>query len=128
MIDRKKIIKALEGCDLWIGVESECDGDRECPYANVEKGNVPCVNGLIKDALALLKEQEQAMKEKDGTISNLIAQIKEISQCYERVVLCKDCKNWHINYVPIGEQHGCDVMRDYTPPDGYCFKAVKRDV
>ena len=44
------------------------------------------------------------------------------------VVRCKDCKNWHINYVPIGEQHGCDVMRDYTPPDGYCFKAVKRDV
>ena len=46
----------------------------------------------------------------------------------KELVRCKDCKNWHINYVPIGEQHGCDVMRDYTPPDGYCFKGVKRDV
>ena len=83
-IDSEKVIKDLDEC-----LRSSCRGFRprlSCPYNDDEWD-------IMRDAFAMLKEQEQAMKEKDGTISNLIAQIKEISQCYERVVRCKDCDN-----------------------------------
>ena len=90
------------------------------------------VQTIAKETLALLKEQEQAMKEKDGTISNLIAQIKEISQCYERVVRCKDCKNWIPGYITDKD--------DFIPPkcgkyqqmvghsnDDFCSLAEKQE-
>ena len=81
-IDREKVIKELELLKDFL-----CDG---LPGKRVVFNSYI---GIANDAIAMLKEQEQAMKEKDGTISNLIAQIKEISQCYERVVRCKDCDN-----------------------------------
>ena len=72
------------------------------------------------------------MKEKDGTISNLIAQIKEISQCYKRVVRCKDCKNWIPGYITDQD--------DFIPPkcgkyqqmvghsnDDFCSLAEKKE-
>ena len=84
MPDMEKVIKGMESCT---GVDCT-----ECQYGKEGHGHKDCVERLCADTLALVKEQEQAMKEKDGTISNLIAQIKEISQCYERVVRCKNCK------------------------------------
>ena len=90
MADREKVIKDIEQLEIY-AIENDLLG----------------VLITAKSANALLKEQEQAMKEKDGTISNLIAQIKEISQCYERVVRCKDC----INCIkePNGELY-CDIL------------------
>ena len=119
-IDSEKVVKGLKSCS-----EVDCT---ECQYGTEGHGHNDCIERLCADTLDLIKEQKKAMKAKDGTITGLIDQIKYISKGYKQVILCKDCKNWHINYVPIGEKHGCDVMRDYTPPDGYCFKAVKRDV
>ena len=85
MTEREKVIKGLECCK-WSRQnvkpkKNKCD---ECPYKDQDIRNAiavwrSCTNVLAIDALSLLKEYEQAIKEKDGTISNLIAQIKEIS-------------------------------------------------
>ena len=114
MPDRDKVIKGLESCN---GVDCT-----ECQYGTEGHGHKDCVERLCADALALVKEQEQAMKEKDGTISNLIAQIKEISQCYERVVRCKDCiygtheKNESTGMTWIY----CGHHRENRPEDWFC--------
>lgn len=54
MPDREKVMKGLETC-LRCGAPGDCTG---CPY--IGKGNIkePCLNPLLADALALLKEQE----------------------------------------------------------------------
>lgn len=57
MPDREKVIRGLECC-----IVHDPDAKRncvECPYNH--EGiitNAPCANGLMSDALALLKEQE----------------------------------------------------------------------
>ena len=128
MDDREKVIKAIENCT---GQPKcfDCPWE-ECSYEHEIVNSVPY--SLMRDALALVKEQEQAMKEKDGTISNLIAQIKEISQCYERIVRCKDCKNWIPGYITDQD--------DFIPPkcgkyqqmvghsnDDFCSLAEKKE-
>ena len=60
MTDREKVIKGLGMCagtneDAW-ETHSTCDLD--CPYAG--KG---CVDNLMADALALLKEQQKLIDE-----------------------------------------------------------------
>lgn len=42
------------------------------------------------------------------------------------VVRCRDCKYWMRAYLSISGKHGCNVMRDYTAPDDYCFKAERK--
>ena len=42
------------------------------------------------------------------------------------LVRCRDCAKWHVDCLPVGEKHGCDVMSDYTEPDFYCGSAVRR--
>ena len=116
MTDREKVINDLQDAvnDDWMWQHADY-------YAKA-----------MENAIALLKEQEQAMKEKDGTISNLIAQIKEISQCYERIVRCKDCKNWIPGYITDQD--------DFIPPkcgkyqqmvghsnDDFCSLAEKKE-
>ena len=131
MPDRKKVIKGLEYCITHYNCRDNRKPD--CPYLDLcEPIKDATGNTLMRDALVLLKEQEQAMKEKDGTISNLIAQIKEISQCYERVVRCKDCKNWIPGYITDKD--------DFIPPkcgkyqqmvghsnDDFCSLAEKKE-
>lgn len=43
------------------------------------------------------------------------------------LIMCKDCKYWHHNYLPIGNRRGCDKLSDYTPEDGYCFMAERKE-
>ena len=121
MPDRKKVIKGLEYCITHYNCRDNRKPD--CPYLDLcEPIKDATGNTLMRDALVLLKEQEQAMKEKDGTISNLIVQIKEISQCYERVVRCKDCiygtheKNESTGMTWIY----CGHHRENRPEDWFC--------
>ena len=66
MPDREEVIKALENCSFDYGHEFECltcysfntTGEKMCPYKYPNN----CLEGLIKDALAMLKEQENASK------------------------------------------------------------------
>lgn len=53
MIDREKVIKALEACHQP-GIP-ECE---KCPYADNEKGTCDRLEPLLNDALDLLKAQE----------------------------------------------------------------------
>ena len=49
MADREKVIRGLEACARDVGI-MHC---RECPY-----NGILCITPLLRDALALLKEQE----------------------------------------------------------------------
>lgn len=49
MIDREKVIRGLEACARDVGI-MHC---RECPY-----NGIPCITLLLRDVIALLKEQE----------------------------------------------------------------------
>lgn len=69
---REKAIKGLERCT------GEIDCDREthhnyCPY-----WNNGCFEHLIRDALSLLKEQEEAEEEASGTLDKLIKETQEL--------------------------------------------------
>lgn len=60
MTDREKVIKGLECC-IRHGENAEvgCGRKDECPY---EQNGLKCWLDLNRDALALLKEQENASK------------------------------------------------------------------
>ena len=125
MNDMEKVIKGITHHKL-----GQCDmSGKLCPYWGE---SADCMEKMLGDALTLVKEQEQAMKENDGTISNLIMQIKGISQCYERIVRCKDCKNWIPGYITDQD--------DFIPPkcgkyqqmvghsnDDFCSLAEKKE-
>ena len=120
MPDRDKVIKGLESCN---GVDCT-----ECQYGTEGHGHKDCVERLCADALALVKEQEQAMKEKDGTISNLITQIKEISQCYERVVRCKDCKHYRYYGLSNDTVSECTIDHCENPDaDWFCADGERKE-
>lgn len=51
MIDREKVIKGLEVCTVN---GTSCNG---CPYYGLVE-TIGCVNSIMEDALALLREQE----------------------------------------------------------------------
>ena len=114
MADRKTVISHLQIIHTWASFALERDLQFFTPK------HLEDITQWVNDALELLKEQEQAMKEKDGTISNLIAQIKEISQCYERVVRCKYCKHSEEWY---GDKRRCFLWHESgidVFEDGFC--------
>lgn len=55
MIDREKVIKGLECCLDDYGIDSNCS---ECPYVEKDVGLCMSLEGLLADALALLKASE----------------------------------------------------------------------
>lgn len=65
MIDREKVIKGLKSELLNVNDYGDCTAIKsDCPYTGVD-----CHNDLIRDALALLKEQEPP---KNASISRAI--------------------------------------------------------
>ena len=66
MIDRGNVIKGLEICSehgAWHGCDCELnEAYKDCPYHGCETG---CVVTIAKDALALLKEQNEPMNAKN---------------------------------------------------------------
>ena len=93
MPDREKVIKGLNSCSG----SGTCVNS--CPYYDNCGNNYSCTSNLAKDALALLKEQEQ-------DIQNLIADFDDLREEHEKlldkkiplitsgknVIQCKDCK------------------------------------
>lgn len=43
------------------------------------------------------------------------------------IIRCKDCKRWMREYLDINGKHGCNVMREYTAPNDYCYKAERKE-
>ena len=90
MIDREKVLKGLDCCsDL-----ARCE---ECPYDQHALFIAECTSALAKDALELLKEQEDRI----GVLNKAIEQTPKPTKLldvfgdgYAKVVRCKDCKHW----------------------------------
>jgi len=60
-MDREKVIKGLEACTAWDGLH-QCQPKfygYDCPYDD----EADCKLALMKDALALLKKQEERIGE-----------------------------------------------------------------
>lgn len=55
MEDREKVIKGLEQCKMDGLAEEVC---ADCPYHIEQIGVIRCIEALMDDALALLKEQQ----------------------------------------------------------------------
>lgn len=62
MIDREKVIKAIEYCTEDSLV---CHGDK-CPYWKDGVSNIVCWNNVMEDALTLLKaDQAELIRQRD---------------------------------------------------------------
>jgi len=61
----------------------------------------------------------------DGTSPLGDKVLENVPSAQPEIIRCKDCKYWMRAYLSISGKHGCNVMRDYTAPDDYCFKAER---
>lgn len=70
-IDREKVLKGLERCKLYNKVN--CD---KCPYDYNGRGDgkSECTAELASDAIALLKEQDAEIREKNQRIWELLCE------------------------------------------------------
>ena len=66
MAEREKVLKGLESCS---GVDCT-----ECQYGTEGHGHKDCVERLCADTLALVKEQEEEIKEKNARIWQLLCE------------------------------------------------------
>ena len=78
MIDREKVIKGLEICSehgSWHGLDCEHnEAYKDCPYRGCETG---CVVTIAKDAIALLKKQQQQIWELQDQVEYFTDKQKE---------------------------------------------------
>lgn len=64
MIDREKVIKGLECCMKWTGEPNTATCHcSDCSYTNMNILGQRCLIDLINDALAMLKEQEDKIRQ-----------------------------------------------------------------
>lgn len=69
MADRKKVIKGLECCIRGETCISDCPYYKEVPMTDGR-----CITTVQADALAMLKEQEEEIKEKNARIWQLLCE------------------------------------------------------
>lgn len=50
-----------------------------------------------------------------------------VKDAQPEIIHCKDCKHWMRAYLDISGKFGCNVMRDYTAPNDYCYKAERKE-
>lgn len=104
MVDREKVIKGLEICSehgSWHGLDCEHnEAYKDCPYRGCETG---CVVTIAKDAIALLKEQQEQIEQMNFIYGFVYGgQVKEI----KKLVRCNECKHRD------PEDHKCDCGHD----------------
>lgn len=61
MIDRIKVIKALECCQRKV---TYCN---ECPYSDTGTVDMPCIDRLMRDAQYLLEHEQELQPVRDST-------------------------------------------------------------
>ena len=84
-IDREKVIKGLEHC----AKEADCRG---CVYQEQMKGRSDGCD-CMREALALLKEQESVIEALKSDLDETLAVLGEQPD----IVRCRDCKYWRTN-------------------------------
>ena len=115
MVDREKVIEGLEHC-------SSGEGCRGCPYNKTESGHA-CLFDCVRDALALLKEQEERI----GVLTRAIKHMPRLTKLldvygdgYAKVVRCKDCRS----------NHQCAIQFKFADADGeedwFCADGKRR--
>lgn len=64
-----------------------------------------------------------------STLQSVVNEIQEFqSEDVQPVLRCKDCKEWHRNYLAIdGGKHGCELFQDFTRPDDFCSFGTRMD-
>ena len=89
-MDREKVIKGLKCC---LALDSPC-GD--CPYYSYEEiQELECERNLRKDAIAMLKEQQQEIWELQDQVEYLTDKQKE--QEAVEPILIREGRNKHYN-------------------------------
>lgn len=84
MVDRQKVLKGLECClKSWNGA---CDP--ECPYNCECRMNAEVFQTVMRDALELLKEQQETIASFQGTIYKLNAELEKQPE----IIQCGDCQ------------------------------------
>ena len=73
MLDREKVIKGLECCQH--AYPKDCE---RCAYNDPDCDMVECTSALTSDALALLLDQEQKIKEQEQTYSALLKEVESL--------------------------------------------------
>lgn len=69
-MDREKVIKGLECCRINELRRINC---ADCPYyTDDDKGQMWCSNDVHNDAIALLKEQDETIKQQEAEIEKWI--------------------------------------------------------
>ena len=120
-MDRKKVIKAIECC---VVNHTRCfdDNDKLCPYFSTKV--YMCEIELLKDALALLKDQREQLKTMriaNDVIADYLVQ--------PQIVRCKDCKYWHQSLISGQEKFGdCGQANGITlkSSDWFCADGERR--
>lgn len=80
-----------------------------------------CQRWILKDTIALLKEQESVIEALKSDLDETLAVLGEKPE----IVRCKGCKHWDEEY----DGH-CAMNHIFTTPDFYCAdgeKAVKQE-
>lgn len=123
-IDREKVIEGLEVCINRVPGKYDCN---KCPYEI--DGNY-CEINLAKDALALLKEQDDEIAKFCGEVARLTAMLEE--QDEPKQIVRKQCKKEHedgsIDYFAEWYCPHCKslIARGFDNPSiKFCYKCGK---
>lgn len=83
----------------------------------------------IRIHLNAYKEQlcNQHRWEEAEDYQRIIDRFKAFASAEPEIIHCKECKHWMRAYLDISGKFGCNVMRDYTAPNDYCFKAERKE-
>lgn len=133
MIDREKVIKAIEYCTDNSLV---CHGD-ECPYWKDGVSNIVCWNNVMKDAGELLKADKRYLKDLEPHLIEL-SEIKE-NEAYwldvhgfgskPRPVICVHVENdARKPYITLAWQFGTFSWEAETYGTEWCLWSARPDV
>lgn len=107
MTDREKVIEWADKCTSLAHESEDCD---ECPYHLNHEGFYSCIECLLMDTVAMLKEQQTE-----------IEQLRNDANA----IRCKDCK--HFDYRRL---YKCRIHGSlFQPKDGnwFCADGEKAD-
>lgn len=117
MDNLKIVLNWASICTSSVPMEAGCD---TCPYREKHDGFRTCIEGLLFDALALLKEQEEQIKNRDESLEKAREEIKWLREMLKEqkmkighwiiveydILTCSYCGNSYYT--------GCDSMKEAT--------------
>lgn len=86
-MEREQIINAWECCNCANGY---CIENRNCPYYYKTATYSECKKSLVKDTLALIKEQEDKIKSQAIFIEKLKTKVVELTEDNEKLTINKN--------------------------------------